>query len=151
MNKSEMFMSKYPFLQFIFKKDMPKRLGGFVSNDTIYINDNKTDKEKTQTIAEELAHYDTTVGNIIGQSTTTDVKQELQARGRSYKMMVSLDDLISCYNLGLREPWEIADNLDCETDFLWKSIDYYRTKNGVYFKYDGYSFNLNHGLNIRKL
>ena len=143
-------MSKYPFLQFIFKKDMPQKLSGLAADNTIYINDNKSNTEKTQTIAEELAHYDTTVGNITSQTTTSDVKQELQARRQSYLMVVTLDELIRCYNIGLKEPWEIADNLECETDFLWRAIEYYRVKYGLFFKYKGYSFNLRNGLNIRK-
>lgn len=104
--------------------------------------------KQREVLAEEIGHYKTTVGNIIDQANSLNRKQELQAREYGCKLLISLDGFIACYKGGIDTPYEVTEFFGVTVPYLWKAIDMYRRKLGVYFTYIGYKFDLSHGLNI---
>lgn len=149
MNNLENLMDKYPSLSYKFQT-MPKGLPGLTTGNSILIDKNKTSTIQNEILAEEIAHYETTVGNIIDQSVIENRKQESSARRRACILLVDLDSLTACYDIGIDTPEDLADYFDVSIEFLWKTIDTYRVKNGLYFEYKGYIFDLRTGLNISK-
>lgn len=136
-------------LTIVYESRMPKGESGLIYNDKIFLKSTLTDYEKREVLAEEIGHYKTTVGNIIDQSDPRNRKQELQARDYGCKLLINLDGLIACYKSGIDTPYEVADFFEVTEPYLWRAIDMYRRKLGINFIYNGYEFDLSHGLNIR--
>ena len=76
-----------------------------------------------------MGHFHTTVGDILDLTKTENRKQENTARLWAYKRMVTLDKLISAWQCGCRNRFEIAEHLEVTEAFLQEAIDSYRTKN----------------------
>lgn len=127
---------------------MPTKLGGLIYGDRVYINKSADYTNQNEYLAEEIAHYQTSVGDILNQSEIECRKQELVARQRACTLLITLDGLLDCYKDGLDTPNELAEHFDVSVDFLYKAIDTYRTKNGLTFRHHGYTFDLSNGLNI---
>ena len=53
-----------------------------------------TSVEKREILAEELAHYRKTYGNILNQSIVSNKKQEIIARRESYDILLNPKDII---------------------------------------------------------
>ena len=77
MNNFEMLVASRPQLNVIISKTMPKSLGGLTFIKDIYINKNRTEREKYEILQEEFAHYDYSVGDISSCSSEADRKQEM--------------------------------------------------------------------------
>lgn len=135
MNKLETLIAQYPEITFNFNNDMPNRLSGLCVGNEIYINNNlnQTIAEKYVTVSEEIAHYEYGVGNIIRQETITDRQQELQARKIGCFRIVTIDNLILCYEKGIQTPWDIADELEVTTSCVIDAFEYIRMTKGVSF------------------
>ena len=71
-----------------------------------------------QSLAEELGHYHTTVGDIIDQSSDANRKQELRARLWSYNKLIGLHGIISCHKAHYTTSYEMADYLGVTEEFL---------------------------------
>ena len=144
-------MSRFPELNFTFTRDMPDPQGAFIFKKNVYVNSNKSYRQILQNVAEEIGHYVTSFGNIYLQKNTLERKQELRAREYGYKMLISLDGLIDCYEHDITNPWEVADYFEVDEDYLWGVIETLKAKRGNRFDYNGYTFDLTNGLNICKL
>ncbi|GKQ42954.1 hypothetical protein RD055328_08770 [Companilactobacillus sp. RD055328] len=149
MNRMESLMVAYPMLSYEFES-MPKRLGGLVEGEEVTINSNRSIEKQTEALAEEIAHYETSTGNILNLKDIKNSKQEYQARRRSCFLLLDLDSLTACSDVGIDTPQELADYFEVSIEFLWKTIENYRTKYGLEFDHKGYHFNLRTGLNIKK-
>ena len=109
------------------------RIKGLYCNSTIAINDKlKDSRNKACILAEEIAHHDLTVGNILEQSNTQNRKQEMLARMSAYNRMIGLIGLINAFNAGCRNRFEIAEYLDVTEEFLIDALEAYRNKFGEY-------------------
>ena len=150
MNKLEKLMAQYPNIEFIYSEAMPDYFKGLCVGDVIFINSksNKTLAEKVVTLSEEIAHYETGVGNIIKQETVSDQKQEYKARQKGNQRLLSLDDLIHCWESGHTHPYEIAAELDVTTECIQHAVESYRYKNGLAFSYKNYHISFNNDMNI---
>ena len=104
----------------------------------IFIEPNQPEIDKQVILTEEFMHMLTSVGVIVNQSQLRNRKQELQARRLAYKAVISIDDLIRCYNLGLQTNYEVADELDLPEDFVLNAINYFRTQLNDGDVYKGY-------------
>ena len=100
--------------------------------------DIRTTAEKGCVLAEELGHYNTTVGNILDQSFATNRKQEYRARLWAYNKLIGLSGIISAYKAGCRNTYEVAKHLDVTENFLQEALFCYRQKYGVYTRVDNY-------------
>ncbi|MGR3742148.1 ImmA/IrrE family metallo-endopeptidase [Companilactobacillus sp. DQM5] len=140
----------YPSLKFEFIK-MPEGLPGYNNDNEIFIDSRVSKKTQNELLAEEVAHYATTVGNIVNKNDSISRKQELQARRTAVTYLVTLDDLIECYEDGDTKLFELADHLNINEDKILNAIDYYRNKLGLNFKYKDYYFDLTNTININKI
>ena len=84
--------------QHLITKEKPLRANcGRIKGNRIAIKHDLDETEKKCTLAEELGHYHTTVGDIIDQSSAANRKQELRARLWSYNKLIGLHGIISCH------------------------------------------------------
>ncbi|PRR77646.1 hypothetical protein CLLI_22100 [Clostridium liquoris] len=111
---------------------------GYYSNNKVLINRNLLDKQKHVILAEELGHYNKTVGNITNQNKIENVKQEKKARNWGYEKLVGIIDIVNAYNSGARNRCELAEYLEVTEEFLEEAIQHYREKYGAYFEIDNY-------------
>lgn len=130
-----------------YKKDMPDKLDGLCVGQTILINANKPAQIQAQALVEELAHQETTIGNIIGQGSIAEKKQEYKARRIAYESVIPLNSLIEAYWCSTNE-YELADNLDVTKEFLEETLNYYRVKYGTVMEINNQLINFANGIQI---
>ena len=112
---------------------------GLINNDVIGINKNVRSYAKRNCIlAEEIGHYKTTVGNIIDQSSAANRKQELKARMWAYNRLIGLRGIISCYQAGCNNVYEMAEYLDIAEQFLTDALERYKSKYCEHVQVDNY-------------
>ena len=75
----EALASKYPHINVLYKV-MPAHLPGLTINNDVYLSEHESNVRKYEVLQEEIAHYETTVGNIIAGDTRDKRKQENKAR-----------------------------------------------------------------------
>ena len=125
---------------------------GLINGKVIGLSDKlETSIEKACTTAEEMGHFHTTVGDILDLTKTENHKQENTARLWAYKRMVTLDKLISAWQCGCRNRFEIAEHLEVTEAFLQEAIDSYRTKIGISIVHNNYLITFEPTLNICRL
>lgn len=134
----------------IYDHQMPKSLSGLCAQDTILINSSLSRQEKLQTLSEEIAHQETSVGDLIAQDTLDKRRQEKKARRLAQNRLITLDDLIAYYSIGVDSIYEAADLSDVTVEFFYQALDAYREEYGIIFTYKRFLFDLSHGLNIFK-
>jgi len=92
----------------------------------ILINRHRTTAEKTIALMEELAHFESTSGNILDQSKVENRKSESYARARLYKNL--LPAVQSAIRAGSVFHWEVAEEADIPHETLGEIIDYCQRK-----------------------
>lgn len=111
---------------------------GYQIDDTIFINENLSFKEKRCTLAEELGHYYKTYGNILDKKDIKSIKQEIIARRWSYEKLITIIDLIRAYESGVKNKYELAEFLDVTENFLEEALNYYSCKYGLFYEKENY-------------
>ena len=111
---------------------------GLIHGHRIAIKKSLSTIEKTCVLAEELGHYQTTVGDILDQSDANNRKQEHRARVWAYNEVIGLHGLVQAYQAGCKNRYETAAYLEVTEAFLQEAIDYYTSKYGVYVDTDNY-------------
>lgn len=121
-------------------KELPLRSSdGRIKGNKIGIRkDIETSKKKACTLAEELGHHHTSVGNILDMDLTGNRKQERQARLWAYDKLIGLRRIVNAFQHGCQNRYEIAEYLEVTEDFLDECISCYRDKYGVGTKMDNY-------------
>lgn len=115
------------------------RIKGLYCDGVIGINSNLDGtNEEACILAEELGHHYTTYGNILNQSNAGNRKQELRARAWAYDKMIGLSGIISCFEHGCQNKFEMAEYLEVTEEFLDETIERYRSKYGAYVCVDKY-------------
>lgn len=113
--------------------------GGRIFKNRIAIHKNiETTVEKTCILAEELGHYYTTVGDITDQTDIQNRKQERQARLWGYNKLVGLRGMISAFEQGCKDKYEIAEFCGITDEYLHEMIECFRDKYGVCTTVDNY-------------
>lgn len=114
-----------------YEMPLSKRNKGFYADNVIWINKHLTTNDKICTLAEELGHYHTSVGDILDQSNLTNRKQERQARNWAYKKLIPLDKIIDAFHAGVQSSYELAKYLNVTEEFLLETLNSYKDKYGV--------------------
>ena len=128
------------------------RIKGLYCDGNIAVSDSlNTDAEKACVLSEELGHYHTTEGIILELSDTTNRKQELRARLWGYNKLIGLHGIISCYKEGCQTAYDMAEHLGVTEEFLLEALQCYRSKYGIYTKFDNYVIFFEPGLSVLEL
>lgn len=114
------------------------RIKGLYCDGIVAVRNDMITTEKTCTLAEELGHHYTTYGDILDQSDPRNRKQEILARTWAYDRQIGLIRLISAYEHGCQNRFEIAEYLDVTEEFLGDALKRYQDKYGVYTVVDNY-------------
>lgn len=113
-------------------KFQSERIKGLYSDGIIGINERlETSVEKTCTLAEELGHHHTSVGNIIDMENLPNRKQERQARLWGYNKLIGLTGIIRAFEAGCQSSHDSAEFLEVTEEYLLEAIECYRDKYGV--------------------
>ena len=119
--------------------DFQSKADGLINGNVIGISKEvRTRRKRTCVLAEKLGHYHTTVGNITCQSTSSDRRQELRARGWAYNRLIGLTGIIDSYKHGCCSLSDTADYLEVTEEFLLEAVQYYRSKYGAFATIDNY-------------
>ena len=114
------------------------RIKGLYCDGVVAIREDMTIPEKTCALAEELGHHYTSVGNIIDMDSSSNRKQERQARLWAYNKQIGLKGLVRAYEHGFTASHEIAEYLDVTEEALQECIEFYRDKYGEYKTFEHY-------------
>lgn len=128
MNEAEHLMSEYPELNYKMEPKMPDHQKGLIIDDVVYLNPRQSQSELTETVAEEIAHYLTTVGDISKQDTNEKRKQERKARDVGATMLVTPFHIIDCFESGCVSAWECAEHLQITEQTFMNAIKWYARK-----------------------
>lgn len=134
----ESLIAQYPNLMIKEVKTLPTGLAGLYLDNSILIDQHRSNYEKHCILAEEIGHYETTYGDISDTSTIQNWKLELKARRWGYEKVVSLEKLIECHELNYRLIDEVCSHLEVTEKYLQSSIKHYHTRFGVSAHYKGY-------------
>lgn len=83
-------------------------------------------RKKADTLAEEMGHYYTTVGDILEQDTVNSCKQERVARLWGYNKRIGLYGIIKAYQHQCKNPYEAAEYLNVSEEAFTEALEYYR-------------------------
>ncbi len=111
---------------------------GRIKGNRVLIKGNLPIYTKTCTLAEEVGHHKTTVGNIIDQTNSDNQKQEYVARKWAYTKLIKLRDLIKASKNGCRNIYETAEYLEVTEKFLDDTLKYYNSKYGIYTEFNNH-------------
>lgn len=96
-------------------------------------SDLQTIAQRNSVLAEELAHHDLTVGNILDLSDPANRRQEQKARTLAYDRLIGLQGLVRAVQHGCKNRYETAEYLDVTESFLQEAIDRYKEIYGPKF------------------
>lgn len=115
------------------------RLKGLYCDQNIALSsDLCTVSERCCTLAEEIGHHYTTVGNILNPNNVENRKQEQQARTWAYNKLIGLMGIVDSYKAGCHNAHEMAEYLNVTEEFLIEALERYRSKYGTYTTIDNY-------------
>ncbi len=118
-----------------FKSD---RLFGLYIDGSIALKYGMPSNKTADTLAEELEHHYTNVGNILDQSSPSNRKQEKLARLRAYNKRVGLLGIITGFKQRCQSRYELAEYLGVSEEFLQEALECYRGKYGESVVIDDY-------------
>ena len=131
-------MSKYEQLlienQHIKIKDnvkLPKGYDGVCTDFVILIDKDLPEKEKLQTLHEELAHHKLTYGDITNQKHFNNRKFENYARRYSYETSMPLSGIVEAFKQGVHNLYELANFFEISEGHVLDCIEHYKRKYGL--------------------
>ena len=127
------------------------RLAGLYINGSVALKSGMDSIKTADTLAEELGHHYTTVGNILDQSTSNSRKQERTARLWAYNKRIGLSGIIEAYKHHCQSRYEMAEYLEVSEDTLAEALDCYRQIYGTSVRVDNYIIRFEPYLGIAEL
>lgn len=124
---------------------------GMVFGNLIGIRAGQTSAEKACVLAEELAHAQFTVGDIIDQSDFANRKQECFARIKAYDRLIGLSGIVRAFKHGCRSRYEMAEYLEITEEFLQEALECYHKKYGLCVRYGKHMIQFEPSLSIGTL
>lgn len=124
----------------IFHADMPNRLCGLTLRNEIYLNTNlRNSYHETEILAEEVAHILISNGDISDYSSSKNMQQEVKARRYAHQLLVPLNKLIKCYELGIwGDIYEMCLHLEIDRSYFNRVIEDYKTQFGTCVRHGNY-------------
>ena len=113
-------------------------LKGLYIDGNIAIQKGMTSAESGCTLAEEIGHHETSVGNILNLSDIPNCKQERTARLWAYDRLIGLSGIIKGFQNHCANCYELAECLNVTEEFLREALDCYKGKYGQSVKLEGY-------------
>lgn len=138
MGKYEHLLHQFNHITVEDKFELPGEFKGFLDNDVILIDKNLSTYHKHEVLAEEIAHYKITYGNIIDQSNMLNHKLELKARRLAYESVITLQGLIDAFEFGVHNLHEMSLFFEVTEGFVQECIKHYKNKYGLQVKYGDY-------------
>lgn len=117
-----------------FKKDC-----GYYSDNVAFINRTSTNACKHCILAEELGHHFTSVGNILDQNDSNNIKQEKKARAWGFEHAIPLTVLAEAIDYPCLTRLELAEYLEVTEKYLLEALEYYKQKYGQYVTLGNYT------------
>lgn len=111
---------------------------GIYANGAILIDSHLSSYHKHEILAEELAHYDITYGNIVNQKNILNRKLELKARRQAYESVITLQGIIDAFEFGVQNLHEMAIFFEVSKSFVKESLNHYKMKYGLSTECRGY-------------
>ena len=133
--EQEAFEQNVPVDYIKFNSD---KLRGLYIDGSIALHQGMDSATTADTLAEELEHHYTTVGDILDQNDTSNRKQEHLARLRVYNRRIGLSGIVQGYKAHCHNRYELAEYLEVSEDFLQETLECYREKYGCFTALDGY-------------
>lgn len=119
-------------------------------NSIIYINNQATEKERYEVLAEELGHFKTTFGNILNQNTMINKKLEYRARREGFKIIVEPNDIVESMRHGANNINEMAEYIGISVETFFDVISDFKKRYGVGVPVGNYYLRLEPNLGIVK-
>ena len=138
MGKYEKLISKYNHLTIIETDMLPSFQSGIYFNNQIYINSNRSEAVKLETLAEEIAHHKLTYGDITDQSKFNNRKFEGYARRYAMEQIISLQGIVDAFKNDCHNLYEIASFFEVSESFVQQCIANYKKRYGLSTLYNGY-------------
>lgn len=113
--------------------DHPPIEGLYLDGCVALSSDLQTTAQKNTILAEELAHHDLTVGDILDQRDAANRRQEQKARTLAYDRLIGLQGLDRAIKHGCKNRYEAAEYLEVTEEFLQDAIDRYQEIYGPRF------------------
>lgn len=102
---------------------------GYFYDGCIFIRSDLSDAEKNCILAEEIAHYLYTAGDITNQNDISKRKLEFYARRKAYEAAVPFEQIVSLLRAG-EQICDIAEIYDFTEEFLRDALNWYISKYG---------------------
>lgn len=125
MWRYEKLMSEYDFLDFEELSNFPSTQDGYICGNKIYIKDSLSPKRKHEILAEEIAHYQITYGNILDQTVFNNRKFEGYARRLTYNMVMPIDEIRNLHKNNITTLHDIANHFEVTEQFVRNALSYY--------------------------
>lgn len=138
MGKLEELLLEYDDSLIIEEGNLLDGLDGIYQDGLIIIEKRLNDKNKLETLLEELAHHEITYGDITDQEVLMNRKYELKARRYSYELLITLDGIISAYKNGVHNIYGMANYFEVSESYIIKTIHHYKMKHGLSTYHKGY-------------
>ena len=122
MTKYEELMARYDNLHI---EERPMKNYGLYADGCIWINRDMPEYRRYCTLAEEIGHYETSVGNILEQDDANNRRQENVARKWAYEEILPLENILFAAQDGHKEIWDMAEYLEVDEDFLKGALKHY--------------------------
>lgn len=122
MTKYEKLMARYDNLHI---EERPMKNDGLYADGCVWINSNMPECRRYCTLAEEIGHYETSVGNILDQNDTNNRRQENVARKWAYEEILPLENILFAAQDGHKEIWDMAEYLEVDEGFLKEALKHY--------------------------
>lgn len=127
------------------------RIKGLYCDGSIALNKKLDPVEKSCVLAEEIGHHLVNVGNILDQSLSSNRRQEQKARMIAYNRMIGISGIISAFDAGCRNAYEMAEHLDVSEAFLKEALEAYKAKYNQFVTFDNYVIYFEPYLGVFKL
>lgn len=131
MGKYEELLQKHQYITVEDKFELPGDFKGFLDNDVILIDRNLTGFQKHEVLAEEVAHYYLSSGNILDQSNILNRKFELKARREAYESVITLQGIVDAFEYGVHNFHEMALFFEVSKSFVQETFEHYKNKYGL--------------------
>lgn len=124
MCKYDDLLAEYDERLYIEEHDMKN--DGLYADGCVWINGKMSAARKACILAEEIGHYETSVGDILDQRDSNNAKQEHKARRWAIEKMISFEEIMKAKEAGCRYTWEFAEYLDLDEEFVIDALKYWR-------------------------